>query len=115
MKNLITLAFVLFLTTTTFGQNKTLEQVENNLYEFTTKDSGKVLQRGYYKIIDGKYKPHGFWKDYQFKTTAYFEYGTMMWIKPNGKSKYTYEEMELHRLKRKVEKLESIIALNDKP
>lgn len=115
MKNIITSILLLFLTTSVFGQTKSLEQVDVNLYQFKTSEDGKRHQTGYYKLIDGEYEPHGFWKDHKFKTTAYFENGKMLWIKPNGQKKYTYREIELHRLRYRVSKLEEMVTLREKP
>jgi hypothetical protein len=87
------------------AQERRLEQVENNLYSYTSYDNGKVAQRGYYKKLDGTLIVHGIWKD-NYGTVALFENGKMLWIKPKGRKKYTSDEIQLHRLKRKVEMLE---------
>jgi hypothetical protein len=87
------------------AQERRLEQVENNLYSYTSYDNGKVAQRGYYKKLDGTLIVHGIWKD-NYGTVALFENGKMLWIKPKGRKKYTSNEIQLHRLKRKVEMLE---------
>jgi len=97
-----------------YGQERTLEKVDTNLYQYTHTQNGKVHQKGYYKIIDGNYEEHWYWRNYA-GTVAYFENGKMLWIKPKGKKKYTYREIELHKLRSKVERLEAIVALNKKP
>lgn len=115
MKNLITSILLLFLSTSVFAQTRTMEQVDENLYHYVVKDGSKTLQSGYYKLIDSKYEEHGIWRDHIHGTLAYFENGKMFWIKPKGKERYTYSQIELHRLRNKVKELEAIVALNDKP
>ena len=115
MKNLITSVLLLFLSTSVFAQTRTMEQVDENLYHYVVKDGNKFLQSGYYKLIDSKYEEHGMWKDHVHGTIAYFENGKMSWIKPKGEKKYTYNQMELHRLRRKVKQLEEIVALTNNP
>lgn len=105
MKRLITTTLLLLMTLPILAQERRLEQVENNLYSYTSYDNGKVAQRGYYKKLDGTLIVHGIWKD-NYGTVALFENGKMLWIKPKGHKKYTSEEIQLHRLKRKVEMLE---------
>ena len=105
MKRLITTTLLLLMTLPILAQERRLEQVENNLYSYTSYDNGKVAQRGYYKKLDGTLIVHGIWKD-NYGTVALFENGNMLWIKPKGQKKYTSEEIQLHRLKRKVEMLE---------
>lgn len=105
MKRLITTTLLLMMTLPILAQERRLEQVENNLYSYTSYDNGKVAQRGYYKKLDGTLIVHGIWKD-NYGTVALFENGKMLWIKPKGRKKYTSNEIQLHRLKRKVEMLE---------
>ena len=112
MKHLITSILLLFLTTSLSAQDRTLEKVDVNLYQYTYKEDGKVHQKGYYKLIDGNYEEHSYWRDYA-GTVAYFENGKMLWIKPKGHKKYTYEQIEYHRMKAEIERLRSIVALND--
>lgn len=110
---LLLITFVLTIGNS-YGQERTVEKVDTNLYKYTVKTNGKVHQKGYYKLIDGIFEEHSYWRN-EFGTVAYFENGKMIWIKPNGKRKYTYREMELNKLRRKVERLEAIVALRDKP
>lgn len=105
MKRLITTTLLLLFTFPILAQERRLEQVENNLYSYTSYEDGKVAQRGYYKKLDGTLIVHGIWKD-NYGTVAFFENGKMLWIKPKGRKKYTSNEIQLHRLKRKVEMLE---------
>ena len=105
MKRLITTTLLLLMTLPILAQERRLEQVENNLYSYTSYEDGKVAQRGYYKKLDGTLIVHGIWKD-NYGTVALFENGKMLWIKPKGRKKYTSNEIQLHRLKRKVEMLE---------
>ena len=109
MKNLISTILLLIVTLPILAQERKLEQVDENLYSYTSYSNGKVAQRGYYKEINGSMFEHGIWKD-NFGTIALFENGEMMWIKPKGSQKYTKEQMEIHRLKRKVAKLEQALT-----
>jgi hypothetical protein len=99
------LIFLIVGVSNLFGQERVLEKVNDNLYSYTLYDNGKVEQRGYYKELDGTLIVHGIWKN-NHGTTALFEDGKMLWIKPKGRKKYTSDEIQLHRLKRKVEMLE---------
>jgi len=99
------LIFLIVGVSNLFGQERVLKQLDGNLYSYTSYDNGKVAQRGYYKELDGTLIVHGIWKN-NYGTTALFEDGKMLWIKPKGDRKYTSEEIQLHRLKRKVEMLE---------
>ena len=95
-----------------YGQERTLEKVDTNLYQYTHTRDGKVHQKGYYKKINGNYEEHSYWRDYA-GTVAYFENGKMLWIKPKGKKKYTYREIEYHRMKAEIKRLKSLVALKD--
>jgi len=99
------LIFLIVGVSNLFGQERVLKHLDGNLYSYTSYDNGKVAQRGYYKELDGTLIVHGIWKN-NYGTTALFEDGKMLWIKPKGDRKYTSEEIQLHRLKRKVEMLE---------
>jgi len=97
-----------------FGQtSKVITQIDDNLYQYRAyNEDGKIQQKGYYKKIDGNYEEHWYWRDYA-GTVAYFENGKMLWIKPKGHKKYTYEEIEYHRMKSEIERLKAIVALKD--
>jgi len=41
---------------------------------------------------------------------AEFDNGKMVWIKPKGQKKYTFEEIQIHKLKRKVARLEEKVS-----
>ncbi len=99
------LIFLIVGVSNLFGQERVLKHLDGNLYSYTSYDNGKVAQRGYYKELDGTLIVHGIGKN-NYGTTALFEDGKMLWIKPKGDRKYTSEEIQLHRLKRKVEMLE---------
>ena len=116
MKNLISVVLLFLLINTTFAQEKKLEQVTDDLYKYTVVMDGKLHQSGFFKLVDGKYKRHSQWKDYSSGTIAYFQNDNMIWIKPNGKEKHTYKEIELNLLKSKVARLEQrLLTLNNKP
>jgi hypothetical protein len=105
MKKLITTIILLVMTLPILAQEKVVEHIDGNLYSYKKYEDGKVAQRGYYKNLNGTLFEHGIWKD-SFGTTALFEDGKMLWIKPKGEQKYTYEQIQLHRLKRRVAMLE---------
>lgn len=116
MKQLFTSILLLFLTTSLFAQNKTLEKVDDKLFFFTAyTDEGDKKQTGHYKLINGSYEEHGYWKDHEHGTLAFFENGKMKWIKPKGFKKYTYKEIELARLKFEVNRLKLLVAQLEKP
>jgi len=107
------LIFLILGISNLFGQGRVIHQIDDNLYSYKyVNDDGKVTQKGYYKKIDGNYEKHSYWRDY-VGTVAYFENGKMIWIKPKGKKKYTYREIEYHRMKAEIKRLKSLVALND--
>ena len=105
MKKLTLSILLLLLTLPILAQERKLEQVDGNLYSYKLYDGKQVTQTGYYKNIDGTLIVHGMWRN-NLGTTALFDNGDLVWIKPKGQKKYTSEEIQLHRLKRKVEMLE---------
>ena len=109
MKNLISTILLLLVTLPILAQERKLEQVEENLYNYKVYDNGKLQQSGWYLKIDGKFIATGLWKD-AYGTTALYDDGQMVWIKPKGEKKYTYQEIELHRLRRRVAKLEEALT-----
>lgn len=105
-----TIILLLLVSLPIFAQNRKLEQVDENLYSYKLYDvNGQVQQRGYYLNMDGKFFEHGIWKD-SYGTTAEFELGKLVWIKPKGQRKYHSNEIQLHQLKRKVSILEQKLA-----
>ena len=107
MKRIILSILFLLVTLPILAQQRTLEKVDGrNLYEYRVFNSeGDLHQKGFYKKQNGTLVEHGIWKD-EFGTKAFFELGELVWIKPKGKEKVTFREIQLHRLKRKVEMLE---------
>ena len=106
MKKLILSILLLLITLPILAQERKLEQVDGNLYSYKLYDGKELTQTGYYKNIDGTLIVHGMWKN-NLGTTALFDNGDLVWIKPKGQKKYTSGEIQLHRLKRKVEMLEA--------
>lgn len=104
MKKIITSILFLLVTLPILAQEKTLEKVDDNYYEYKVYDDGGELQQsGWYKNINGKWIPDGIWKD-RNGTTAFYENGKVKWIKPLGKQKYTMVDIREQRLKRKLNK-----------
>ena len=110
MKTLITSILLLLFTLPILAQERKLELVDDNLYKYEyVNDNGQIAQSGYYKKVDGSYLPHGFWKD-NAGTKAEFRNGIMVWIKPKGKKKYTFEELQIQKLKNRIARLEQKIT-----
>lgn len=106
MKKLTFSILLLLFTFPILAQERVLEQVDNKLYEYTIlNENGKMHQTGFYKMKDGTFFEHGIWKD-EFGTKALFEMGKMVWIHPKGQKRYTFEEIQLHKLKRRIDRLE---------
>jgi len=107
MKKFTISILLLLISLPILAQERKIEQVDENLYIYRVfDDSGRLQQKGFYKNIDGTLFEHGIWID-NFGTKAEFQNGTMVWIQPKGQKRYTSEEIQLHRLKRKVEMLEA--------
>jgi len=110
MKNLITTILLLFLSIPMMAQERIVEQVDENLYTYKyVNENGKVAQSGYYKIVDGVFRAHGFWRD-EYGTKAEFNKGQLVWIKPKDEKKYTFEEIQLHKLRSRIARLEERIS-----
>jgi len=110
MKKIILSILFLLVTLPMLAQQRILEKVDETLYEYTIYDSqGDLHQKGFYKKLNGTFFEHGIWRD-EHGTKALYELGQLVWIKPKGDRKYTSDEIQLHRLKRKVEMLEQKIT-----
>jgi|SRR5210317_2087268 len=106
MKRISLTILFLLVTLPILAQQKTLEKVDENLFEYKVfNEEGDLHQKGFYKKQNGTFIEHGIWRD-NVGTKVLFELGKMVWIKPRGDRKYTSEEIQLYQLKRKVEKLE---------
>lgn len=110
MKTLITSILLLIFTLPIQAQERKLEKVDDNLYKYEfVNEKGQIAQSGYYKKINDEYKPHGFWRDI-VGTKAEYRNGIMIWIKPKGDKKYTFEELQIQKLKNKIARLEQKIT-----
>ena len=110
MKTLITSILLLLFTLPILAQERKLELVDDNLYKYHfVNEEGQITQSGYYKKVDGTYLPHGFWRD-NVGTKAEYRNGIMVWIKPKGQKKYTFEELQIQKLKNRIEMLEQKIT-----
>ena len=107
MKRIILSILFLLVTLPILAQERILEKVdESNLYEYKVFNSkGDLHQKGFYKKQNGTFIEHGIWRD-NVGTKALYENGNLVWIKPKGKEKVTFREIQLHRLQRKVAMLE---------
>ena len=112
----VQLIFILFLSFTipVFGQTKVLEQVDTNLYEYRAfNEDGSIHQKGtYIGTEDGKLLVHSYWSD-DVGTKALYNKGKLVWIKPKGQPRYTYEQIEYEQMKAEIKRLKAIVALND--
>jgi len=97
-----------------FGQNKVITQIDNNLYEYRAyNEDGSIHQKGtYIGTEDGKLLVHSYWRN-DVGTKALYNKGKLVWIKPKGQSRYTYEQIEYEQMKAELKRLKAIVALND--
>jgi hypothetical protein len=91
------------------AQERRLEQVDERLFSYREYSEGGISQSGYYEKLNGQYVPTGVWRN-SLGTIAYFQNGEMMWIKPKGSAKVSKDQIEIHRLKQKVAKLETMLV-----
>jgi len=95
-----------------FGQeSKVITQVDNNLYEYRAyNEDGSIHQKGtYIKTEDGKLVTHSYWSD-DVGTKALYNKGKLVWIKPKGQPRYTYEQIEYEQMKARIKFLENKLA-----
>ena len=114
MKHLITTILFFLLINPLFANDgkKTMEQVGSNTYHYVEyDDNGKLHQEGYYKKVNGEFIRHGLWSNTQ-GTKVKYDSGNLVWIKPKGKKKYTYLQLEHERLKSEVIRLRNLLASN---
>jgi len=97
-----------------FGQNKVITQIDNNLYEYRAyNEDGSIHQKGtYIGTEDGKLLVHSYWRN-DVGTKALYNKGKLVWIKPKGHPRYTYEQIEYEQMKAELKRLKAIVALND--
>ena len=97
-----------------FGQNKVITQIDNNLYEYRAyNEDGSIHQKGIYiGTEDGKLLVHSYWRN-DVGTKALYNKGKLVWIKPKGHPRYTYEQIEYEQMKAELKRLKAIVALND--
>jgi hypothetical protein len=118
MKNLLILIVSLLMTYNISAQTtdvvngkskKHLVELGDGLYEVTIEcESGSTVQTGYYRNINDNFLRTGVWKMYnegKLIVKAEFENDRLVWIKSQGVV-YTSEEIELHRLRKRVSYLE---------
>ena len=109
MKKIMFSILLLFLSLPMLAQERRLEQVDERLFSYREYSEGGISQSGYYEKLNGQYVPTGLWRN-SLGTIAYFQNGEMMWIKPKGSAKVSKEQIEIHRLKQKVRKLETMLV-----
>lgn len=109
MKKIMFSILLLFLSLPMLAQERRLEQVDERLFSYREYSEGGISQSGYYEKLNGQYVPTGVWRN-SLGTIAYFRNGEMMWIKPKGSAKVSKDQIEIHRLKQKVAKLETMLV-----
>lgn len=109
MKKIMFSFLLLFLSFPMLAQERRLEQVDERLFSYREYSGGRISQSGYYEKINGQYIPTGVWRN-SLGTTAYFDNGELMWIKFKGEPRVSKEQIEIHRLKSKVARLESMLV-----
>jgi hypothetical protein len=109
MKKIMFSILLLFLSLPMLAQERRLEQVDERLFSYREYSEGGISQSGYYEKLNGQYVPTGLWRN-SLGTIAYFQNGEMMWIKPKGSAKVSKDQIEIHRLKQKVAKLETMLV-----
>lgn len=114
MKTKLTIILLLLVSLNVIGQEKVLKQInDSNKYQYITyHDNGDVNQTGWFKRIDGKLIRNGIWEDSNGTKVSY-DNGKRIWIQPVNKPKYTYKDIQIHRLQRKVAMLEQRVATLD--
>ena len=114
MKNLLAIIFILFSTITyAQSQNVSYEMNESGLVRATYYNGTSIHQIGYFTIVDNVLVKHGDWKiflDGSYIVRGRFENGQLVWIQRRGESKITADEIRVHKLERKVKRLEQLIA-----
>jgi hypothetical protein len=104
MRKITTLLFLL-LSMTLFSQE--IEVIQKKI------KINDGIQKGTLVYNGTKYVANGIWKsDY---TRAEYDMGKLVWIQPKGDKRYTYSYIEMEQLRRKVQRLETRLASNDKP
>ena len=109
MKKIMFGILLLFLSFPMLAQERRLEQVDERLFSYREYSGGKLSQSGYYEKLNGQYIPTGVWRN-SMGTAAYFKDGEIVWIRFKGASKVSKEQIEIHRLKTKVARLESMLV-----
>lgn len=102
MKKLLMIIVCVIFTHTTYSQESVKEIIKFN--DGTQK--GTLVWNG------TKYVQDGNWKSKFAK--AKYDMGKLVWYEPKGLKRYTYEQIQLKRLEKRLDKLQKSLALNDK-
>lgn len=103
MRKLTTLLLLLF-TAITFSQ-----EVEVIKEKIKVNDG---IQKGTLVYNGTKHVPDGIWKSDYAK--AEYDMGTLVWIELKNGERYTYNQIRMEQLRRKVQRLETRLASNNK-
>ena len=104
MRKLTTLLFLL-ISTALFSQE--IEVIKEKIKVNDGIQKGTLIHNG------TKYVQDGIWKSEYAK--AKYDMGKLVWFEPKGDKRYTYSYIEMEQLRRKVQRLETRLASNDKP
>jgi len=103
MRKLTTLLLLIF-TTIAFSQE--VEVIKQKIKVNDGIQKGKLVYNG------TKHVPDGIWKSEFGK--AEYNMGTLVWIEPIKGERYTYNQIRMEQLRRKVQRLETRLASNNK-
>ena len=103
MRNITTLFFLL-LSMAIFGQRV---EFQKSIKLNDGIQKGTLIHNG------TEYVAHGIWKSDYAK--AKYKMGKLVWYQPKDDKRYTYSYIKMEQLRRKVQRLETRLASNDKP
>ena len=114
MKTILTTLALVCMVSFSYSQSK-LKKVKKNTYKMV-----QSLQSGtqiglFKKTNDGNMVRHGEWKllkDNEVISKVYYQNDVMVWVEPKIGTRYTKEQIQIERLKMKVNKLEKELASN---
>jgi hypothetical protein len=104
MRTIIT-TLLLLISTTLFSQE--IEVIKEKIKINDGIQKGNLIYNG------TKYVQNGIWKSDYAK--AKYDMGKLVWYELKGGKRYTYSYIRMEQLRRKVQRLETRLASNDKP
>lgn len=114
MKKVLAIIFILFGTLTyAQSQNVSYEMVNDELVKARYYHNGVLQQSGYFLIVGSELIQHGDWMMFsngRYTIRGRFNNGELVWIQQRGGERITSEQIRVHKLERKVKRLEQLIA-----